>query len=396
VKTTAQHKPRLLWLAFKLLDKSENRVVLFQMLRLLNERFDGQLMAGYRDAPVPITVAGRPVEYYSRSGRLPLNIVRAYFSQRQLVHRLFGEVRPQTVFLSHSPSLRMMRRVLRNADQAGAPVVFDVRTLPTTDSNAPAFGDFGSRLSFAVDRFAGVTYITEEMRRYCIERFGLPEHRSAIWTSGVNPEEFRPEVAATSNGALRLIYHGGIIAVSRGLDRLIQAMDRVRDLDVHLTLVSSLREPEAIGWIDRLGLQDRVTLVDTIPHADVPALIQRHDAGILPFPSCDVWNTSSPIKLFEYMACAKPVVVTDIPAHRNVLEGKPFAFFADDATPESLADAIRRAHAARASFPETGDQARRQVLGKHTWEHQAETLGDFLMKLLSARKRSDRSTLEPT
>lgn len=387
MKPSLQHKPRLLWLAFKLLDKSENRIVLFQMLRLLNERFDGQLMGGYRSAPLPIAIAGRPVEYYNRSGRIPLNIVRAFFSQRRQVHRLFGEVRPQIVFLSHGPSLSMMRRVLRNADQACAPLVFDVRTLPTTDSNAPAFRNFGSRLSFAADRFAGVTYITEEMRRYCVERFDLPEHRSAIWTSGVNAEAFRPDAASTSNGALRLIYHGGIISVSRGLDRLVQAMDQVRDLDVHLTLISSLREPEAIGWIDRLNLRDRVKLVDTIAHADVPAAIQRHDAGILPFPSCDIWNTSSPIKLFEYMACGKPVVVTDIPAHRNVLDGRPFAFFADDATPEALAGAIRRAHAARASFPETGDQARRLVLEQHTWERQAEALGGFLMSLLAERQK---------
>ncbi len=161
-------------------------------------------------------------------------------------------------------------------------------------------------------------------------------------------------------------------------------MDRVRDIDARLTLISSLREQAVLEWIDRLGLKERVTLIDTIPHQEVPAQIQRHHAGILPFPPCDAWNTSSPIKLFEYMACGKPVIVTDIPAHRNVLNGKPFAFFARDASPEALAGAIRQAYAARNQFLELGRLARQQVLAQHTWAQQAERLSAFLGQLLES------------
>lgn len=377
-----QQKPRLLWLAFKLIDKSENRIVLFEMLKLLNGQFDGRLLAGYRDAPVPAVIAGHAVEYYDRSGCFPINVLRAYFSQRRALRRLFAEAPSDVIFLSHAPSLVVMRAVLSYATHAGTPVVFDVRTLPTTESNSPAFWKFGYRLSFACRHFAGVTYITEEMRRYCIERYRLPKHHSAIWSSGVNAEAFQPPESSLGDVPFRLIYHGGIISLSRGLDQLIQAMDRVRDLDVHLTLMSSLREPEAIAWIDRLNLRDRVTLVDTIPHAEVPAVIQCNHVGILPFPSCDVWNTSSPIKLFEYLSCGKPVIVTEIPAHRNVLEGKPFAFFAKDATSEALADAIRRAYANRSRWQQLGALARQQVLKNHTWARQAEILSEFLKEMI--------------
>ena len=78
------------------------------------------------------------------------------------------------------------------------------------------------------------------------------------------------------------------------------------------------------------------------------------------------------------MACGKPVIVTDIPAHRNVLDGQPFAFFAIDATPQALAGAIRQACSERENFPSLGALARQQALARHTWARQADRLGTML------------------
>ncbi|MBA2881477.1 glycosyltransferase involved in cell wall biosynthesis [Desulfosalsimonas propionicica] len=375
-------KPRLLWIAFKLIDKSENRVVLLQMIERLNQHFDVRLIAGYSKEALELQAGGRPVEYYDRHGRIPLKWLRAYISQPSVIKRLIRSEPPAIIFVTHGPSNRMLRFILKNARKYGAKVVFDVRTLPGPKNNSRSFKLFSSRLLFASRHFSGVTYITEEMRRYCIKRFGLPDHKSAVWTSGVDADTFRPADLKPADTPFRLIYHGGIISAARGLDRLIQAMDYVKDLDIHLTLISSLREPEAICWIERLKLQDRVTLVDTIPHAQIPAQIQAHHAGILPFPDCDMWNTSSPIKLFEYMACGLPVIATQIPAHRNVLNGKPFAFFAKDASPQALAAAIRQAYSQKKRFEELGNQARAQVLEEHTWNSQAVRLSNFLRSYL--------------
>ena len=107
--------------------------------------------------------------------------------------------------------------------------------------------------------------------------------------------------------------------------------------------------------------------------------------GFYLFPSCDAWNTSSPIKLFEYLACGRPVIVTNIPAHRDVLNGKPYAFFSADASPVALADTIRKAHAAREQFAELGAMARNQVEQHHTWAQQASRLNTFLDKVIAAQ-----------
>lgn len=380
--TCAESKPRLLWIAVKLFDKSVDKATWVETANHLAETFQVCFLTGWRDSPARLCIAGRPVRYFQQFGGGGLRKITRRLLMKRSVRMEIARLRPQVVVLNCLDDVSVLDEVVRNCKGCGCIPIFDVRTLPTTDSSSPAFHRFERTLAFAAMHFAGVTYITEEMKEYCSRRFHLPDHRSAIWSSGVNSDLFNMAPMMPEEEPFRLIYHGGIISVSRGLDRLIQAISLLGDLDVRLTLVSSLREPEAVVWIQRLNLKDRVALVDSIPYGDVPGIIQKHHAGVLPLPSCDVWNTSSPIKLYEYMSCGRPVIVTDIPAHRNVLDGMPFAFFAHDASPKALAEAIRCAYAARGSFVDLGGLARRQVLKMHTWKHQAELLGQFITKLM--------------
>jgi len=376
--------PRLLWIAVKLLDKSVDRATWLETMANLGREFEVHFLTGWRDRPLAISVCGRPIQYFPQCGRGPVRKATRRLLMSREVRRQIAGISPDVVLLNCTSNSRMLQTVIKACRREGSRAVLDVRTLPTMDQKDHAWKVFGKNLLFASRYFDGLTYITEEMRRYCIERHHLPGHRSAIWTSGVNPDLFQSGNGYPNGGVFRLLYHGGCISVNRGLDCLIQAMDRVRDLDVRLTLLSSLRERAAVEWIDRLAIPDRVTLMDTIPYPQVPEEIHRCHAGILPFPACDVWNTSSPIKLFEYAACSKPVIVTDIPAHRNVLKDQPFAFFASDASPEALAAAIRNAYAVRERFPVLGRAARQWVLTEHTWAWQAKRLGTFLRQVLES------------
>jgi len=50
--------------------------------------------------------------------------------------------------------------------------------------------------------------------------------------------------------------------------------------------------------------------IGPVPYADLPAYAIRFDVAILPFQSGDLAKSTSPLKLFEYFALGKPVVVT--------------------------------------------------------------------------------------
>jgi glycosyltransferase involved in cell wall biosynthesis len=62
---------------------------------------------------------------------------------------------------------------------------------------------------------------------------------------------------------------------------------------------------------------DRVALRPAVPFSRLPALAQEADVLIMPYADLPVTRAMQPLKLKEYLATGKPVVVSDLPANRE-------------------------------------------------------------------------------
>ena len=92
-------------------------------------------------------------------------------------------------------------------------------------------------------------------------------------------------------------------------------------IDYDLINLLAEKRPDAeiilIGW-DYDGsqklLKDRANLhiLGTRPYAILPKYAIWFDIAIIPFSDPDISSTTSPIKLYEYMALGKPIVTTDV------------------------------------------------------------------------------------
>jgi glycosyltransferase involved in cell wall biosynthesis len=177
------------------------------------------------------------------------------------------------------------------------------------------------------------------------------------------------------------MYHGKV-DVHRGIHHIVEALGILNRDDIELVLLGATNEmSELKSLADRLNLADRVFFHPTVPYDEVPDWINRVDAGVLPFPAWPPWNTCSPIKLFEYLACGKPVVATSIPAHKSVLGGKSFAFLAETPGPEGLAKAIEQARLQENNFKKIAEDARNFVKMNFSWDTQLSEMERFLRSL---------------
>lgn len=319
-------KPVLFWYAHRLFDTSVDSATWIEMLKELNTEYDTIFFSLWKKEPAVFEyIPGKQVRYMPQMGKgMIQKVSREYFPLFRLGTTI-AKTAPKIIMVN-SLKMPVLRAIGRSGARLDCPIVLDVRTLPTSGSHRKAWIHFEKSLQYAASQYSGITYITERMFEYCSERFSLPEHRHAFWSSAVNTDLFKPE-KREEDGFFRMIYHGGILSVCRGLDRLVEAMAYLRDLPIKLTLVTSLRESAILSLRRDLGLMDVIELVDTIPHSEIPRMINRHDIGVIPLPSNIAWNTSSPLKLFEYLSCGKPVVVTDIPAHSDLLRKKKVCLF---------------------------------------------------------------------
>lgn len=161
----------------------------------------------------------------------------------------------------------------------------------------------------------------------------IVEHRSknlALVTNGVEYEHFHIEknryevpqdIVAVLNKNKPIIGYFGAFATWFDYELVIKLAKERPDYEILL-----------IGWnydnsIQKFGLEkyNNITVVGPIQYKDLPKYAIHFSVSTIPFMINDITESTSPIKLFEYMALGHPIVTTDMPECRkydSVLIGK--------------------------------------------------------------------------
>ena len=134
--------------------------------------------------------------------------------------------------------------------------------------------------------------------------------------------------------------------------------------------------------VKALRLDDRVRITGLIPPADVAARLAEATMLVLPNPSSATSERyTSPLKLFEYLALARPIVASDLPAIREILTGEKTALLIPAGDPDALASAMSRL----AEDPALANRlaaASRALAADYTWVRRAERLEPALTEAI--------------
>lgn len=165
----------------------------------------------------------------------------------------------------------------------------------------------------------------------------------------------------------------------RGLDVAVRAMPQVltQQPNARLVLVGGSKGDPLVAELRQLagelGVEDRVNFMGWQPFDLVPSYIVQSDVGLVSHRATTHTNTTIPHKLFQYMSLNRPVVVSDCPPLKRVIQciGGGLVFQAGD--PESLAEALIRL-ADPVLRAKMGKSARQGVEGEFNWSHSAQVL----------------------
>ncbi len=112
----------------------------------------------------------------------------------------------------------------------------------------------------------------------------------------------------------RVVVYVGTMDKMRHPDVLIHAFSKVRTdkENVKLLMVGDGTDKSNLEKLaDDLGIKDDVLFTGHVPFKEVPNFIAAADVGVSAIPPLDFYKLSSPIKMLEYMAVAKPVVANE-------------------------------------------------------------------------------------
>ena len=278
-------------------------------------------------------------------------------------------------------------------------VVYDAREhYPSLIAENSLFPDFIRPLvRFLADieervliRFADVVITVNE---------SLQKHYAKIGKEAIviynfpNLKAFNPD---KKNGILgkeyaqnKIVIYEGAVSRKRGLDKFLLALPKVREtvLDVKFLVVGKLFDTgDFEKWIDdylkKQKLNANFEMIGQKPHEEVVNYINISNVGIILFQPTHYNNLIGlPLKLFEYMACGKPVVASNFPEIRKVVKEADCGILVDPTDVDEIADAILYLLEHPEEAKRMGENGRRAVEEKYNWDKMEEKLLELYGRL---------------
>ena len=159
----------------------------------------------------------------------------------------------------------------------------------------------------------------------------------------------------------------------KGLKTMIEALSLL-DKETKMAFVggdeAEVKEYKSLA--QRFNVLPQCIFIGYQPYKHMVEYMKAMDAVVLPSPDKPLAHYSSPLKLFEYMASGRPIIASNLPAIREVLNDKNALFF----KPESGDDLARAIKMIKAS-PALGYHLSRQALAdvkNYTWTSRAENI----------------------
>jgi glycosyltransferase involved in cell wall biosynthesis len=225
----------------------------------------------------------------------------------------------------------------------------------------------------------------ETIERYCLERAAAVVVPSEVIAGAVrargarevdvvpNGADLPPPTARPADAPDRYLVYVGALQPWQGVDVLLRAFGRLRDLeDLALVVCSSVpagRARPLRRLADRLGVE--VHWRYTVPHAEVAAWLAHAAVSVAPLTGSprNVEQGCSPLKVWESMAAGVPVVASDLPAVRELVTDGEHGRLVPPDRPAELARAVRMVLEYPDKAREMADNARRRIADSYTWAH---------------------------
>jgi len=193
----------------------------------------------------------------------------------------------------------------------------------------------------------------------------------------------RNSIPVDENQAVTLIYVGGI-SEDRGIRQMVDALMLLKPR-ANLILVGSFENPGLEKEI-RAIVGPEIDFVGQIDFSRVPDYLAKAQIGLVlfhPDPN-SVTSAYRNNKIFEYMAAGIPVVASNFPIWKEIVEGNGCGLTVDPIDPAAIANAIQYI----SSHPAVAEKMRVNgttlVREKYNWETESKKLLSLYEKLLPA------------
>lgn len=270
---------------------------------------------------------------------------------------------------------------------------------PTTGGKGPGSIQikFLGYLSNIVSRKAdAVIAVTQGIKDHLID-YGVNENRIRVIENGANIELFKP---IKDDNALKgiknrlhindnesVVMFVGNLAPWQGIEYLLHAVPLIVEENPKtkfLIVGDGIMKNKLESLTKELNIKRSVIFTGSIPYESVPEYMNLSDICVAPF--IRTRNESiglSPLKIYEYLACGKPVVASDIRGVGTLLEGSNSGIPVIPDAHGELAGAIIKLLNDGQLREQMGNNGRELVVNNYSWETTAKKTIEVFENILT-------------
>jgi colanic acid biosynthesis glycosyl transferase WcaI len=170
-------------------------------------------------------------------------------------------------------------------------------------------------LEWSTYRRAGAVWaLTEGIGDALVQRGLSPEHVFRL-TNGVDTTRFRPLPRAQARAELGwddrfTVLYGGTHGLAQGLASVLDAAEQIsKRADIHFVLVGDGAAKEGLVADAQRRHLGNITFLDPHPHDQMPLLLASADVCLVPLRKLSLFEGALPSKMYEAMACARPILL---------------------------------------------------------------------------------------
>lgn len=245
-----------------------------------------------------------------------------------------------------------------------------------------------SKLFFILARRADkIIVVTEALKQRFLEK-GFPERKLLVAPDAVDLILFDPNISKDEArkrlglpGDSPIVGYMGrlkTMGMEKGLTTILDALKQLPNPPLLLAVGGANEDrAEYQEAANVRHLKEKTLFIKRVPQQTLALYQKACDILLMPFPNLEHYAYyMSPLKMFEYMASGRPIIASDLPSIREILNERN-AVFVPPENASSLSYAIKDLFDNPVKS-ETLARRARQDAERHTWDRRASDILRFI------------------
>ncbi len=275
--------------------------------------------------------------------------------------------------------------------EADAPCVYEAREFHSQYWAIPGLAEFIEKLNL---RLADKNICVSNVAKEYFLKYGVAAEKFDVITNGADVHRFNGNIKKDENILNKydlkdkiVIGFVGSFHLWHGVENLKYLIQKVVPLDHRIVFLlvgqGGPMQSSIEAFIKSNNISNRVVMTGYVSHDQIQNYISVMNIVLAPYPALKFFYYS-PVKIYEYMSCGKPVVSTKIGQIAEVIDD---GFNGLVCSPDDLGEMyekIKKLVNDPVLRNRLGENARNTILKKHSWQAKGQQLSNSCVEIINS------------